>query len=237
MPIEKTVSIVKQQGEQPKPASYWSPPSRPDARDSWPRPLRRFSQLHPQSGLRLRFCGFLDFRELDLLDVANQFSVLDPARACTNALDAILVTQVVVGVDFDLLLAISLAGSACDLENRVIQTLEGFRAIAQRSVAELHFGKVAIVVSQHANLEVGDRHLIRWFRRSTNGHVDAEIAFGFDNLQCQHEEDQQLEHDINHRCHLRFDLVRFGRFDLHAPTFCVAAKANRWNSTPACWHI
>ena len=65
MPIEKTVSIVKQQqGEQPKPASYWSPPSRPDARDSWPRPLRRFRRYTLSLVYGCASAGFLTFENL-----------------------------------------------------------------------------------------------------------------------------------------------------------------------------
>ena len=71
------------------------------------------------------------------------------------------------------------------------------------------------MVRHHLDLEIGEWQFVGRFAWSTNRHVDAEIAFRFNDLQSQHEEDKQLKHDVDHRRHLRFDLLAFGRFDLH----------------------
>ena len=71
------------------------------------------------------------------------------------------------------------------------------------SLAAQRFG---IPVREIVLLPIGG---VAMLGRLPDRHVDVEVPFRCQDLERQHEEDQQLEDDIDHRRHLRLDLLDF----------------------------
>ena len=47
-------------------------------------------------------------------------------------------------------------------------------------------------------------------RLRSEWHPDVEVTLQAYDLKCHDEKHEQLEHDVNHRCHLQFDFVTVG---------------------------
>lgn len=186
-----------------------------------PRSARRFTKSAacpdrldgPRSeALLLAFGGAAWGGEFDFFDVGDELAGfgVEAASGGGDGLDGVAIVEVVVGVDFDFDVIVGgIGGVAEDVEDLAVETLKCFLAATEVAIVEHERRHLAVGSGDEANLDVREQRLIGLrFTRGADRHIDVEVTFRCDDLQREHEEDQKLKNDVDHRRHLGFDFLR-----------------------------
>ncbi len=185
------------------------------------RGSRDWAGGHAEIPFDSNLAGVAPGSELDAADIPNGNAVwTEPSGAGADGVNDVTVIEIVVRIDLNFLLFLLFLTDRLECgdgaEDFGIESGEGLIAGAEALAVEGECLQDAGGVGLHANLEgwefgVGDAG----GAGGTERHADVEVAFGFEHFEGAHEENHELEHDVDHGRHVHLDFTGGATLELH----------------------